>query len=257
MKYLLKNYSIWELGKRSNQEDSICPPYGSMKDSDTLFIVCDGMGGHSSGEVASAAVCNAVATFISENVGDDERFGSEHLEKSLTSAYNALNLLDDGADKKMGTTLALLKLHIGGALIAHIGDSRVYHIRPGKDVADTQILFQTVDHSLVNDLIRIGELTPEEARSFGMKNVITRALQPNLERRPKADIYCTDQIQPGDYFFLCSDGILENIDDNNIKYIFSDKVGDGCKKRELLIKSTSENKDNHSAILVQVVDVIF
>ena len=118
-----------------------------------------------------------------------------------------------------------MKLHTEGATIAHIGDSRVYHIRPGKVANDTEIRFQTRDHSLVNDLIKIGELTPEEAKHSRQKNIITRAMQPCMERRPKADLYHTQDIQPGDYFMLCSDGMLEQMDDENIRFIFSDEGG--------------------------------
>lgn len=256
MKYLLKNLSIWELGKRSNQEDSIYPEHDKLKDTDKFFIVCDGMGGHSAGEVASATVCQSLAKSIKDNVESDGCFGKEQFDRLLSDVYRALDKVDDGAEKKMGTTLTFLMLHSDGAFIAHIGDSRVYHIRPGKDASGTEILFQTKDHSLINDLIRIGELTPEEAKISGYKNVISRAMQPNMARRAKADIYSTRQIEPGDYFLLCTDGILENIEDDNIKYIFSDDAGDIMRKREILIKSTEQNKDNHSAIIVHVLDVL-
>lgn len=75
--------------------------------------------------------------------------------------------------------MTFLKLHNDGATVAHMGDSRVYHIRPGKEGANTQILFVTEDHSLINDLIKTGELTKEEARHSKQRNVITRAMQPN------------------------------------------------------------------------------
>ena len=81
--------------------------------------------------------------------------------------------------------------------MAHIGDSRVYHLRPGQG-----ILFETRDHSLVNDLIKVGELTPEAAKDFPQKNVITRVMQPNQERRARADIKEITDVRPGDYFFM-------------------------------------------------------
>lgn len=257
MKYILKAYNIWELGQRANQEDSIYPEYGKATDSDRLFILCDGMGGHSSGEVASQTVCSSMSSSVLNNCPDSEgSFSDEDLKIALDDAFNALDAKDNGAVKKMGTTLTFLKLHSDGCTIAHIGDSRVYHIRPGKEAADTEILFQTVDHSLVNDLIKIGELTPEEAKFSKQKNVITRAMQPCMERRPKADVYHSTDIRPGDYFMLCSDGILEQMEDENIRYIFSEKGGDASKKIEMLIKVTEENHDNHSAILVHIVDVV-
>ncbi len=257
MKYKISAYNIWELGMRSNQEDSIFPEFGKIQDTDRLFIVCDGMGGHSNGEVASKTVCEALSRSILERCPDAEgSFTDEDFKAALSDTFDALDAKDNGAEKKMGTTLTFLKLHDKGCTIAHIGDSRVYHVRPGKTPQETVILFQTYDHSLVNDLIKIGEITPEEAKLSKQKNVITRAMQPCMERRPKADIYHTHDIKPGDYFLMCSDGILEQMEDENIKYIFSDKVSDPQSKVEMLIKVTSQNHDNHSAVLVRVNEVI-
>ncbi len=256
MKYKLNSYSIWEQGPREKQEDSIFPEFGKASDSDRFFILCDGMGGHSAGEVASKTVCTALSQSIFAHCPNHEgAFTDEDFRRALNDAFDALDTMDNGAERKMGTTLTFLKLHADGATIAHIGDSRVYHVRPGRSAEDTQILFQTEDHSLINDLIKIGELTPEEAKQSTQKNIITRAMQPGMERRPKADLYHTRDIRPGDYFMLCSDGILEQLEDENIKFIFSDKGGDADNKRNMLIKVTEHNHDNHSAILLQILDV--
>lgn len=250
-------YTIWEIGSRDNQEDSIFPTHGKASDGDRLFVLCDGMGGHSAGEVASQTVCNAISASMLYHCPDAEGdFTDENFRAVLDDAFDLLDLQDDGAAKKMGTTMAFLKFHTKGCTIAHIGDSRVYHIRPGKGVEDTEILFQTRDHSLINDLIQVGELTPEEAKHSRQKNVITRAMQPHMERRPKADVYHTSDIRPGDYFMLCSDGMLEQMEDDNLRYIFSDKGGDAPNKVDMLIKVTAHNNDNHSAIVVRVNDVI-
>lgn len=257
MKYTLKAYTIWEQGPRAKQEDSIFPAHGQTQESDRLFVLCDGMGGHDAGEVASQTVCTALSEAVFARCPDAEGpFTDDDFRIALSAAFDELDTQDNGAAKKMGTTLTFLKLHAGGCTIAHIGDSRVYHIRPGQDAADTQILFQTEDHSLVNDLVKIGELTREEAKTSRQKNVITRAMQPCMERRPRADLYHTRDIRPGDYFMLCSDGILEQLEDENIQYIFSERAGDAPKKIDLLVRVTKENHDNHSAILVQITDVI-
>ena len=257
MKYKIKAYNIWELGGREKQEDSLFPPYGQVNDNDRLFIVCDGMGGHSAGEVASKTVCDSMSEYILNNVPDPEgEFTDDDFNVALEKAYDALDAADNDAPKKMGTTLTFLKLHSQGATIAHIGDSRVYHIRPGKDRESTEILFQTRDHSLVNDLIKIGEITPEEAKTSRQKNIITRAMQPNLEYRSRADLYHTADIKPGDYFLLCSDGILENMEDDNIRFLFSENSGDDENKVNMIVELTEENRDNHTAIIVHVMDVI-
>ena len=256
MKFKLSAYTIYELGQRKRQEDSIYPQHNGTTVDDRLFIVCDGMGGHSGGNIASATVCEAMSTTLASVCPDPEGpFSEDNLREALAAAYDLLDAKDDGSEKKMGTTMTLLKFHQAGCTIAHIGDSRVYHVRPGADATSTEILFQTQDHSLVNDLVRIGELTPEQAKTSKQRNIITRAMQPNMGRRSRADIYHTTDVRPGDYFMLCSDGILEQMEDENIKYIFSEKAGDAQKKVEMIVKVTEDNSDNHSAILVKVLDV--
>lgn len=265
MKYKLKVYSIWEFGQRKDaegnphQEDSLYPAFGEATEADRTFILCDGMGGHDAGEVASATVCEAMSASIQNNGHDAEGvFTYEDLDKAIGAAFDALDCKDSGAEKKMGTTMTFLKLHNEGATIAHMGDSRVYHIRPGKTGEETQILHVTEDHSLVNDLIKIGELTREEARFSKQKNVITRAMQPNQERRPKPDKYRTADIKPGDYFYMCSDGMLEQPDMEDgtvLKRIFSGLVESDERKVEILKGATADNRDNHTAFIIHVTEV--
>ncbi len=264
MKYKLKVKTILEYGQRvdadgnPHQEDSIYPAHGHQRDTDRLFILCDGMGGHDAGEVASATVCKVMSTSVLKNTSDAEGFFSDDiLQQAIDDAFNALDAVDTNvsSEKKMGTTMTFLKFHKDGCTIAHMGDSRVYHIRPGKGRDDSKILFKTSDHSLVNDLIKVGELTPEEAKFSKQKNVITRAMQPNMGRRPKADIYHTDDIRPGDYFYMCSDGMLEQMEDENILFNFSEATGNDDNKVKILTQATSQNSDNHSAIIIHILDV--
>ena len=254
MQYTLEAYQIMELGKRKNQEDSMYPNIGEVGVSSRVFIVCDGMGGHAKGEVASETVCKVLGEATCNIT--EEPFTESIFQTALQTAYDALDLKDNGEDeKKMGTTLTFLKLHTEGATIAHIGDSRVYHIRPGSDASQTQILFQTSDHSLVNDLVKSGDFTPEEAAVSVPKNVITRAIQPNTGQRAVADIHNIANIQAGDFFMLCSDGILEQLSDEGIRHLFSSQTGDCAAKVELLKQLTAENRDNHTAIIVHITSV--
>ena len=258
MEYRIRTYSIFEYGQRKDdkgnphQEDCAWPQPGTASPYDRLFIVCDGMGGHDAGEVASQTVCQAMASSV---LGAGERFDDGVFLKALSEAYDALDARDTGAKKKMGTTMTFLKLHSRGATIAHIGDSRVYHIRPGKTAEDTRILFKTKDHSLVSALIQAGELTEEEAKTFPRRNVITRAMQPHTNPRPKADIAHITDIRAGDWFYLCSDGMLENMDDTQLRHNFSDAAGDDEQKRAGLVAATEFNKDNHTAIMVHILSV--
>lgn len=265
MKYKLRVYSIWEYGQRKDsegnphQEDCTFPLPKYLKDSDRTFILCDGMGGHDAGEVASATVCETMGNYILNDGHDEEGiFTDEDLRNAISAAFSALDRKDSGAEKKMGTTMTFLKLHNNGATIAHMGDSRVYQIRPGDTGDDTKILFETEDHSLVNDLIKIGELTKEEARTSKQKNVITRAMQPHMERKPKPDIKHITDIKAGDFFYMCSDGMLEQEDMANgesLKNIFSNTIKSVDDKVNILIGATKHNKDNHTALIIYIEDV--
>lgn len=265
MKYKLKVYSIWEFGQRKDsqgnphQEDNMFPEYGKQSDDDRLFVLCDGMGGHDAGEVASATVCEAMSESILCDGHDKEGvFTPEDFSNALNAAFDALDKKDSGAEKKMGTTMTFLKLHDKGAFIAHMGDSRVYQIRSGKTGKETQIVFQTEDHSLVNDFIKAGVLTKEEARFSKQKNVITRAMQPNMDRRPKADVYVTSDIKAGDYFYMCSDGMLEQAEMENgesLKNIFSEMGGSDENKVKILKSVTEKNRDNHTAFIIHILEV--
>ena len=251
MEYTIRAFGMQELGQRSNQEDSIYPPLGADARGVRLFIVCDGMGGHERGEVASRVVCETMSQYILSH--PDESDYDSLLQASIEAAYTALDLRDDGADRKMGTTLALLMLHTGGATVAHIGDSRVYQFRPADGPIPARVLFKTSDHSLVNDLIRLGELTEEEAKTFPQRNVITRAMMPHQERPSRADVAHIFDVRPGDYFFLCSDGVLENMEDSQLLSLLTRDGQTDEEKLEMLRQATRNNRDNHSAYIVHLV----
>ena len=240
--------AIWELGQRDNQEDSIFPAFGKATDDDHLFILCDGMGGHEHGEVASQTVCKAMSdTILSLS---KQSFTDDDLLYALQAAYRQLDCLDNSHLKKMGTTLCLLYFHKGGLTAAHIGDSRIYHIRP----KENRILYQSRDHSLVYDLYQAGEISYEEMRTSPQKNIITRAIQPGEESRVRPAIVHIADIRPGDYFYICSDGMLEQMDNDELCRLLSSD-GPDEKKRMQLIAATSDNKDNHSAFLIHIKDV--
>lgn len=248
MRYVLSASSIHELGQRANQEDSLYPDPSVTAEVEGLFILCDGMGGHEAGEVASRAVCEAMSGYVVAHPREDGYYDETDFQKALDAAYDALDAKDTGSEKKMGTTLTFVRFHRGGCFVAHIGDSRIYQVRP----SEKKILFVTRDHSLVNDLVSLGELTPEEARTSKQKNIITRVMQPHQDRRTQADWKNLTDIRPGDYFYLCSDGMLEQSEDREIVNILSMKRPDK-EKIAILKGATAENRDNHSAHLIRVV----
>jgi len=246
---------IFEIGQRANQEDCLYPAGEKATSEDRLFVLCDGMGGHEHGEVASQTVCKALGNWFSDNMAPSQPLTDNQLLAALEYAYNALDTKDNGGIKKMGTTLTLLYIHARGITAAHIGDSRIYHIRPQSSSPSGRlggaILYQSRDHSLVFDLFQSGEISHEEMATFPQKNIITRAMQPGEENRMRPDIVHITDVQPGDYFYMCSDGMLEQMTNEELAALLSSDISDE-EKRNQLIKATANNKDNHSAWLIHV-----
>lgn len=244
--------SIHEIGRRDNQEDALWRE-GATAD-DRLFIVCDGMGGHEKGEVASQTFSEALGKWYSENANPDIPLDNPQLDEQLSTAiefaYRQLDAQDDGGFKKMGTTLTLLYIHARGVLVAHIGDSRIYHIRPSE-----RILYQSRDHSLVYDLYQAGEIAYEEMTTHPQKNVITKAVTPGEENRATPDVIHITDIEPDDYFYMCSDGMLEKMSNGELFELFSAPISDE-EKRHKLIDATIDNADNHTAWIIRVKSVL-
>ena len=242
--------SIYELGQRDNQEDYLWPD-SSQEESKTLFILCDGMGGHEHGEVASRLVCISIPQFLRRmGVFASGMLTDEELQKSLEYAYQQLDREGGEGLKKMGTTLTLLCLGHKGITALHMGDSRIYHIRPGVGV-----LYQSRDHSLVFELYQAGEISFEEMATSTKKNIVTRAMTPGEENRSRPDIIHITDVHTGDYFYMCSDGMLEQMANEELVALLSSDISDE-EKRNQLIKATANNKDNHSAWLIHIKDVI-
>lgn len=237
-------FSIHEIGQRDNQEDSIA------QWDNRLFVLCDGMGGHENGEVASQTVCQSLVGWFDEHVNPDEHFTDDMLREALEYAYTQLDQYDDGSLKMMGTTLTLLYIHSQGVTAAHIGDSRIYHVRP-----DVGVLYQSRDHSLVFDLLQAGEISYDEMATFPRKNIVTRAMTPGEDNRMRPDIIHIIDIQPNDYFYMCSDGMVEQMTNDALLTLLSANTSDKEKKQQL-IACTDNNQDNHSAWLIHVEGVV-
>jgi protein phosphatase len=238
--------AICELGHRSNQEDYIYPLQGQATAATRLFLLCDGMGGHEHGEVASQTVAQAMAGVL-EPCLDGDTLADEHILQAVEQAYTHLECMDSDSLRKAGTTMTMLALHKGGATVAHIGDSRIYHFRP----KDGTILYVSRDHSLVYELYQAGEISREEMATHPRKNIITRAIMPGADNRSRPDIMHTTDLKPGDYFMLCSDGILEHITDEELLALFASDRSDE-EKCQRLKELTADNADNHSAYIIRI-----
>ena len=251
--------SIHELGQRHNQEDSLYPLEDETTADDRLFIVCDGMGGYEKGEVASQTVCRVLGEWFRDNAIPETPFVDDLLHIALETAYQELDKYDNGTQMNMGTTLTLLYIHRHGVTAAHIGDSRIYHIRPANSFQNNddnrKLRYISRDHSLVFDLFQSGEITYEEMLTHPKKNIITRAMQPGEDYRMSPDIIHITDIQKGDYFYLCSDGMLESMGNGELIEIFS-SISSDEEKRQMLIEATKDNLDNHSAWIIHIKDVI-
>ena len=135
--------------------------------------------------------------------------------------------------KGMGTTLTLLHFNDAGATVSHCGDSRVYQLREGK------IIHKTNDHSYLNYMVDSGAMSAEEAENHPKKNVILRAIQGSSVKKTELETQIISDILEEDYFFLCTDGILESITDDILERILSKDTSDKDKIDELYVLCNS------------------
>jgi serine/threonine protein phosphatase PrpC len=197
--------------RRSNNQDSYAAVRASHEDSwrqrGHVFIVADGMGAHAVGELASKMACDLIPhTYMKARAGTP----SEAISKSFREVSSLIHSRASANRdfQGMGTTCSALLLLPAGALVAHVGDSRVYRAR--RDRLD-QLSF---DHSLVWELVRRNHLTSEQANLSVPKNVITRSLGPEVEI--EVDVEGPLAVELGDVYLLCSDGLSGPVDDREI-----------------------------------------
>lgn len=274
MNYNLHAYAVQDIGLRSNQEDSFYPPFidpchydetdrdwafydGTPHTDDRLFIVCDGMGGHDRGEVASRIVTHTMSQSLLRSSSIEGSFSDEMIRQAVTESLNALADKDDPNEvMKMGTTMAMLKFHADGATVAHIGDSRVYHFRPRKGDVPAKVLFRTEDHTMINDMVHNGQMTLLQARNSSKKHVLSRAMMSYQSHTPEPDIFHIHDIQKEDVFMLCSDGIFEELSDEALCSLLTDPNYSDVQRVQHLLHECINNRDNHTAIVVHVQDIL-
>lgn len=239
--------------KRGHNEDTyhLAPEH-------RLFIVADGMGGHSAGEVASHMAVETVSSFFDDTATDDELTWPFKMERSVGYDANRLavgvklaNLRiheraqANAQQRGMGTTIVSAHFTRSTVVVAHVGDSRVYRLR------DKRLVQLTEDHSLLNDYIKMKDLTPEQIENFPHKNVIVRAL--GMKETVQVDVL-TDPFQAGDLYLLCSDGLSGMITDRRIEEILLDGADDLDAACKSLIDEANANggTDNITAVLARV-----
>lgn len=221
---------------RSNNEDAFL-----VDDERALFAVADGMGGHRGGEVASQTAIEALRAAVANGVP---------LHDAISGANTAVRARAAGNDELtgMGTTMTAL-IAIGGhqLLVGHVGDSRAYLLHDGT------LRRATDDHSLVEELVREGRLTPEQAESHPQRAIVTRAL--GVDERVDVDLYTLD-IEVGDRIVLCSDGLTTMVRERDIERLARTEP-DPQRLAEGLVAAANAagGDDNITVVVVDVLEV--
>jgi PPM family protein phosphatase len=232
--------------KRQHNEDSVAyiiPKDQQLLESKgALFIVADGMGGHAAGEVASEIAVDTVCTLYYQDADTD-------IPLSLRRAIQYANATiyqratENAQHSGMGTTCVAAVLRGTTAYIANVGDSRAYLVRKGHVRQISQ------DHSWVAEQVRMGQMTVEEAQLHSMRNIITRSLGPFPE--VEVDVF-VEQVEEGDAFVLCSDGLSGMISDDEITNIVEHFGPQESVYRLVEYANAQGGMDNITAIVARV-----
>jgi protein phosphatase len=238
--------------KRKENEDA-----HSVSPERKLFVVADGMGGHAAGEVASRIAVEAIEEFVGLTAGNDEITWPFGLDETISYDGNRLKTAIRHANSRvleatresaelegMATTVAAVLVEGDIANLAHVGDSRIYRW------SDGEMTLLTSDHSWVNEQIQTGVISPEQARSHPLRNVVTRALGGRAELL--VDVQAL-RMESGDILLLCSDGLTTMISDEEIAGTLASSDGDIVKAARALVDAANERggEDNITVVLIK------
>ena len=233
MTFTYAGYS--DIGKRANNEDA----YNVIQEDDSLVaVVADGLGGHANGEVAS--------TIAADNVPRNTircEFDEDELGYAILDAHKDIC----GNNSSACTTVAVLWIKGDKAIAAHVGDSRIYQLRDGK------IIYQSEDHSIVQVEITLGKLPVDACRNHKDRNKVYNVLG-DVNERPRIDT-CELDVRPGDRFLLCSDGFWEPITEEvMLETIFSSPAPQTWldAMMDLIRKADLPKQDNNTSVVIFV-----
>jgi protein phosphatase len=237
---------------RSHNEDSIAADAANG-----LVVLADGMGGYNAGEVASGMATTVIVTEMQQILANAtpyqidprtnqeiaKRLVREQVLKANSSIYQAAQSQPQYAG--MGTTLVVALFYDNRVLVAHLGDSRLYLLRQGKFKQVTR------DHSLLQEQIDSGLISPEQAKHAQHKNLVTKALGIDPSVEPEIHEY---PAKPGDLYLLCSDGLCDMVEDEDISMTLQALGGNLKLAAQQLVQMANDNggRDNVSVILVRV-----
>lgn len=219
-------------GKRENNEDFILNR--QLSPDCSLFLVADGMGGYSYGEVASSMACESIAKNFTTNYRDSEI--KQLISDSLSVANNKLKERRIELSAKMGTTIAGVVIEGTMAYLFWLGDVRIYHFR------NEEILFQSEDHSLINEMRKQGDVSAKEIERYG--NIVTRSL-PCVSMEEEQVIFELPLL-PGDVLILCTDGFWQNVNVPLISNLSLEEIQDQVNNQEEVME------DNYSFMRISI-----
>lgn len=237
-------YSITDKGEtRKSNEDNYFSIDSKIGPVPNIFFVADGMGGENAGQYASERATECILKYLKET-------DNKEPVKAIKEAINYANSViyreskEDEAKKGMGTTLVLATVLENQIIVANVGDSRLYLCEAG------HLKQVTVDHSFVNELVRLGKVSKEEAKNHPTKNKITRAV--GAEEKIQADFFDID-LKKDDILLLCSDGLTNMVSDDCIEQILNENIS-LCERAQKLVDKANENGgiDNITVILVKL-----
>lgn len=238
----MKTFSITDIGKRREiNEDYMFTSETAVGNLPNLFLVADGMGGHKAGEYASRFTVDIIV----ETVKNSKETEPVTIMKEAVTRANQLLIEEAHADEEklgMGTTIVVATFFGKRLYVANVGDSRLY-------VVNHEISQITRDHSLVEEMVRLGEMNKEEAKDHPDRNIITRAIGAGNELL--IDFFEVE-VEPEDTILMCSDGLTNMLEDEEIRRIV---VGqrDIAEKAEKLIETANANggKDNVTVVVIE------
>jgi protein phosphatase len=229
--------ALTDVGRRREvNQDAVFAEY-------PLFVVADGMGGHIGGEIASSSTVNRLEAVVGSG-----SVTPKTIEKALAKAVKDIASHPEATDDGTGTTVTGVFLELTGSephwVSLNIGDSRVYLLR------DDTLVQITTDHSVVQELVAAGRLSPEEAEHHPYGNVITRAVGPSDSVRPD---YIRLDVLDGDRFVVCSDGLTKELTDYGIQHFLREHE-DPAEAAAAMMDAALENggRDNVTVIVLNV-----
>ena len=228
-----------DVGRQREKNEDSHAEY-PMADGSVLLIVADGMGGHGHGDVASQIAIQVIGDVFQTTSGTDPR---DRLHAGfITANQQIIAEAERIGGAGMGTTCVAVYLYGGQAWVAHIGDSRIYHVRDG------QVIWRTIDHTRVQKMVEMGLLSASAAKDHPDANVVTRALgyaqladgtiiEPDVKMEPL-------QLMPGDSLVLCSDGLYDDIEDAEISASLPGKTAGDAARMLVDLANSRGGHDN-------------